>query len=127
MRWVAILTAVVMLVGCRPSVEVVERVRYDTLLVMSRHSDTIVNADSVIIRERLRGDTLLIEKERIIRRERIRIVRDTIREHRVDSVPVVVAATTATDNHRGNDSLWTVVIAGLVVGLILLMINRIRN
>ena len=124
MRWVAILTAVVMLVGCRPSVEVVERVRYDTLLVMSRHSDTIVNADSVIIRERLRGDTLLIEKERIIRRERIRTVRDTIREHRVDSVPVVVAAT---DNHRGNDSLWTVVIVGLVVGLILLMINRIRN
>lgn len=124
MRWVAILTAVVMLAGCRPSVEVVERVRYDTLLVMSRHSDTIVNADSVIIRERLRGDTLLIEKERIIRRERIRTVRDTIREHRVDSVPVVVAAT---DNHRGNDSLWTVVIVGLVVGLILLMINRIRN
>lgn len=57
MRWVAILTAAVILVGCRPSVEVVERVRYDTLLVMSRHSDTIVNADSVIIRERLRGDT----------------------------------------------------------------------
>ena len=74
------MTAVVILVGCRPSVEVVERVRYDTLLVMSRHSDTIVNADSVIIRERLRGDTLLIEKERIIRRERIRTVRDTIRE-----------------------------------------------
>lgn len=88
-RWlllavVVTLAAVILLAGCSP--RVIENVRYqhDTTYVERVRVDSVYKRDSVLIHQN--GDTVFVYKEKI--RERWRLLRDTIRVVKVDSIAV---------------------------------------
>lgn len=90
--WAWLIPFLVMLVGltmlcltsCSP--RIVERVVYqrDTTYIEKVRVDSLVQRDSVFIREK--GDTIYIYKERV--RDRWRLVRDTVTRVKVDSIAV---------------------------------------
>lgn len=73
-----------MFTSCSP--RVIENIQYkhDTTFVEKVRVDSLVQRDSVFVREK--GDTIYIYKEKV--RDRWRLVRDTIRVVKVDSVAV---------------------------------------
>lgn len=76
--------AILMLSSCSP--RIIESVRYqhDTTYVERVRVDSIYKRDSVLIHQK--GDTVFVYKEKI--RERWRLLRDTIRVVKVDSIAV---------------------------------------
>lgn len=122
--WVMI---VLPLAGCR-SVEtvVVERVKKDTVLDIKERRDTFWLSDSVVVKEWMRGDTVWIERSRHRSKERVRVVADTIREVRIDSIPMVI---TPQDNQGAIDSgrcrrLPAVISVVLAIVFLLILIKR---
>lgn len=80
-----IFSAVVLLQGCRtPAPVIVERVRTDTVRLLTERRDSIWLHDSVFFA--LTGDTVRIERWRTKYVECVRT--DTVYRSRVDSVPV---------------------------------------
>ena len=66
----------------------VERVTHDTTFVAREHRDSIYLHDSVFVKEWQKGDTVFVSKTQWKDRWRERIVKDTLRVVKVDSIPV---------------------------------------
>ena len=66
----------------------VERVTHDTTFVAREHRDSIYLHDSVFVKEWQKGDTVFITTMQWKDRWRERIVKDTLRVVKVDSIPV---------------------------------------
>jgi hypothetical protein len=66
----------------------VERVTHDTTFVAREHRDSIYLHDSVFVKEWQKGDTVFITTMQWKDRWCERIVKDTLRVVKVDSIPV---------------------------------------
>ena len=66
----------------------VDRVTHDTTFVAREHRDSIYLHDSVFVKEWQKGDTVFITTMQWKDRWRERIVKDTLRVVKVDSIPV---------------------------------------
>ena len=122
------LLIVLLLGGCRSAqTPVVERVSKDTVYDIRERHDTLQLIDSVVVREWMRGDTVWIERSHRRSKERVRVVRDTVREVRIDSIPIVIA-------QRGDEgfivgkqsrrSSVAIVVAAVMVIVFLLILMR---
>ena len=124
------LLIVLLLAGCRSTqTSVVERVSKDTVYDIRERHDTLRLIDSVVVREWMRGDTVWIERSHRSSRERTKVVRDTVREVRIDSIPIIIgrrggeAFSIGRQSRRGS----AVIVVAAVVLIVLLLILMKRN
>lgn len=124
------LMIVLLLVGCKSAqTTVVERISKDTVFDIRERRDTLQIIDSVVIREWMRGDTVWIESSHRRSKERVRVVADTVREVRIDSIPIVVAQRGDEGFGVGKQSRQTsvaIVVAVLMIIVFLLILMK-RN
>ena len=124
------LMIVLLLVGCRSAqTTVVERIRKDTVFDIRERHDTLQIIDSVVVREWMRGDTVWIERSHRRSKERVRVVADTVREVRIDSIPIVIAQRGDEGFGVGKQSRQTsvaIVVAVLTIIVFLLILIK-RN
>lgn len=124
------LMIVLLLVGCKSAqTTVVERISKDTVFDIRERRDTLQIIDSVVIREWMRGDTVWIESSHRRSKERVRVVADTVREVRIDSIPMVVAQRGDEGFGVGKQSRQTsvaIVVAVLMIIVFLLILMK-RN
>ena len=124
------LLIVLLLVGCRSAqTTVVERIRKDTVFDIRERHDTLQIIDSVVVREWMRGDTVWIERSHRRSKERVRVVADTVREVRIDSIPIVIAQRGDEGFRVGKQSRQTsvaIVVAVLMIIVFLLILMK-RN
>lgn len=120
-----LIMAALCLASCRSNSVTTATVRTDThdeATVSLKHTiDSVIVRETVIIRER--PDTVTVERERTVWRERI--VHDTVREHTTDTiiktetVEKVVEATPA----KGVGTGWTVALTLLAVIVLYMVIK----
>ena len=127
-RWLWLLI-VLLLAGCRSTqTSVVERVSKDTVYDIRERHDTLRLIDSVMVREWMRGDTVWIERSHRSSRERTKVVRDTVREVRIDSIPIVIgrrggeAFSIGSQSRRASAAI--VVAAVIIIVFILILMKR---
>ena len=124
------LMIVLLLVGCKSAqTTVVERISKDTVFDIRERRDTLQIIDSVVIREWMRGDTVWIESSHRRSKERVRVAADTVREVRIDSIPIVVAQRGDEGFGVGKQSRQTsvaIVVAVLMIIVFLLILMK-RN
>lgn len=86
---VAIIVA--MLTGCKTSDPVVvERISHDTIYRLQLSRDSIMVRDSIYITERMKGDTLILTRDRWHTAYRDRLMHDTTYISKCDTIPQVV-------------------------------------
>lgn len=125
------LLIVLLLAGCRSTqTSVVERVSKDTVYDIRERHDTLRIIDSVVVREWMRGDTVWIERSHRSNRERTKVVRDTVREVRIDSIPIVIgrrddeAYSIGRQSRRASAAIVVAVVIIIVFLLILMKRNK---
>ena len=125
------LLIVLLLAGCkRTQTAVVERVSKDTVYDIRERHDTLRLIDSVVVREWMRGDTVWIERSHRSSRERTKAVRDTVREVRIDSIPIVIgrrggeAVSIGRQSRRASAAIVVAVVIIIVFLLILMKRNK---
>ena len=125
------LLIVLLLAGCRSTqTSVVERVSKDTVYDIRERHDTLRLIDSVVVREWMRGDTVWIERSHRSSRERTKVVRDTVREVRIDSIPIVIgrrggkAFSIGRQSRRASAAIVVAVVIMIVFLLILMKRNK---
>lgn len=88
-KFLCFFAAAMLLQGCRTSgPAVVERVRTDTLRMVTERRDSVWLHDSVFVERFLRGDTVFVFQDRWHTKFVERVLTDTVYRVRVDSVPV---------------------------------------
>jgi len=125
------LLIVLLLASCRSiQTSVVERVSKDTVYDIRERHDTLRLIDSVVVREWMRGDTVWIERSHRRSKERTAVVRDTVREVRIDSIPIVIARredeafSFGRQSRRASVAIVVVVVIMIVFLLILMKRNK---
>ena len=123
------LLIVLLLAGCRSTqTSVVERVSKDTVYDIRERHDTLRLIDSVVVREWMRGDTVWIERSHRSSRERTKVVRDTVREVRIDSIPIVIGRrgdeAFSIGRHRRRASAAIVVAVVIIIVFLLILMKR---
>lgn len=125
------LLIVLLLAGCKSTqTSVVERVSKDTVYDIRERHDTLHLIDSVVVREWMRGDTVWIERSHRSSRERTKVVRDTVREVRIDSIPIVIgrrggeAFSIGRQSRRASAAIVVAVVIMIVFLLILMKRNK---
>ena len=125
------LMIVLLLVGCKSAqTTVVERISKDTVFDIRERRDTLQIIDSVVIREWMRGDTVWIESSHRRSKERVRVVADTVREVRIDSIPIVIgrrgdeAFSIGRQSRRASAAIVVAVVIMIVFLLILMKRNK---
>lgn len=89
MKWIKILCLLVLTAGCSSVRYVpVEAIRRDSVYITQIRIDSVVDRDSVYIKEWAKGDTVFIDKVKWKFRDRWRQTVDTLQVVRVDSVQV---------------------------------------
>lgn len=124
------LLIVLLLAGCRSTqTSVVERVSKDTVYDIRERHDTLRLIDSVVVREWMRGDTVWIERSHRSSRERTKVVRDTVREVRIDSIPIVIGRRggEAFSIGRQSRSASAAIVVVVVIMIVFLLILMKRN
>lgn len=120
-----------LLTGCRaPHRLVIERVVADTVVEHLSRIDTVMTSDSIIIRESMRGDTVWVERDHIHRGLKVKVVRDTIRQVRVDTIvsPAKVAELYAVDGDaRSAGGGNALPIAIMVVAGVMIIISGLKK
>ena len=114
-----------LLMGCKHIEYVsVPEMHTDTLYVSKVQHDSIHVKDSVYIHEWMKGDTVFLEVLKTKTKTKIKLLTDTIRESRVDSVAVPYPVEVVkTEHHWGG---WIAFIVTIVaIGAI--AIKRMRN
>ncbi len=118
-----------LLMGCKHIEYVsVPEVHTDTLYVSKVQHDSIHVKDSVYIHEWTKGDTVFLEVLKTKTKTKIKLLTDTIRESRVDSVavpyPVEVVKTKAT----GWWAFWGLIVTIVAIGTIgTIVIKKLKN
>lgn len=106
----------------------VERVTHDTTFVAREHRDSIYLHDSVFVKEWQKGDTVFITTMQWKDRWRERIVKDTLRVVKVDSIPVpypVVKEVEKKLTKTQKGLMWT---GGLsIMALLAFLVRKIRR
>ena len=123
-----IIVAALCLAGCRSNSVTTATVRTDThdeATVSLKHTiDSVIVRETVIIRER--PDTVTVERERTVWRERI--VHDTVREHTTDTIIKTVEVERVVNSplpHSGRGKTgWTVALTLLAVIVIYMVIKH---
>ena len=125
------LLIVLLLAGCRSTqTSVVERVSKDTVYDIRERHDTLRLIDSVMVREWMRGDTVWIERSHRSSRERTKVVLDTVREVRIDSIPIIIgrrggeAFIIGRQSRRASAAIVVAVVIIIVFLLILMKRNK---
>lgn len=87
MKWLVIVMA--LLASCK-SVEVVEVVKTETLHSGTVRIDSVRILDSVYVDTYSKGDTVYLEKTKVVYRDRIKIVHDTLylSEEKTKEIPI---------------------------------------
>lgn len=106
----------------------VERVTHDTTFVAREHRDSIYLHDSVFVKEWQKGDTVFITTMQWKDRWRERIVKDTLRVVKVDSIPVPYTVVKEVEKKLTNAQkglMWT---GGLsIMALLVFVYRKIRR
>lgn len=124
------LLIVLLLAGCRSTqTSVVERVSKDTVYDIRERHDTLRLIDSVVVREWMRGDTVWIERSHRSSREKTKVVRDTVREVRIDSIPIVIGRRGGEAFSIGRQSrkVSAAIVVAVVIMIVFLLILMKRN
>lgn len=124
------LLIVLLLAGCKSTqTSVVERVSKDTVYDIRERHDTLRLIDSVVVREWMRGDTVWIERSHRSSRERTKVVRDTVREVRIDSIPIVIGRRDGEAYSIGRQSrrASAAIVVAVVIIIVFLLILMKRN
>lgn len=124
------LLIVLLLAGCRSTqTSVVERVSKDTVYDIRERHDTLRLIDSVVVREWMRGDTVWIERSHRSSRERTKVVQDTVREVRIDSIPIVIGRRDGEAFSIGRQSrrASAAIVVAVVIMIVFLLILMKRN
>lgn len=98
----------------------VESARRDSIVTVNHVVDSVILADTVIITSR--ADTVFRTETR--RRDRIRLVRDTIRTSSVDTVKIIVPAPPSSSKESTKSRLWSVIGFGVLVAVAYLLKKR---
>ena len=122
------IVAVVLLAACKTKEKVVtiERVQHDTTYVSTQQRDSIWLHDSIYVKEWMMGDTVFVTKTQWRDRWRERIVTDTCRVVRVDSVPMPYPVEVKVEKQlswiqrtrmHGGDALFAILGIGAIYGI----------
>lgn len=106
----------------------VEHVTHDTTFVAREHRDSIYLHDSVFVKEWQKGDTVFITTMQWKDRWRERIVKDTLRVVKVDSIPVpypVVKEVEKKLTKAQKGLMWTGVL--FIMALLAFVFRKIRR
>lgn len=91
-----------------------EKVRVDTLRLVSLRTDTFRTHDSVFIRESVVGDTIRIVEHHFRDRTNVQVVRDTIYQSVRDTIRIEDKKDEVRGNQGGYDlPLWVRVVLGI--------------
>lgn len=91
-----------------------EKVRVDTLRLVSLRTDTFRTHDSVFIRESVVGDTIRIVEHHYRDRTKVQVVRDTIYQSVRDTIMMDDKKEEVSGNNMGYDlPLWVRVVIGI--------------
>lgn len=91
-----------------------EKVRVDTLRLVSLRTDTFRTHDSVFIRESVVGDTIRIVEHHYRDRLKVQVVRDTIYQSVRDTIMMDDKKEEVSGNNMGYDlPLWVRVVIGI--------------
>lgn len=108
-----------------------EKVRVDTLRLVTLRSDTFRIHDSVFIRESVVGDTVKIVEHHYRDRTKVQVVRDTIYQSVRDTIRLEDKKEAVSVNKDGDDlPLWlrmVIAIFFLYVVYVFLRINKING
>lgn len=124
------IATVVVFTACKTKERVVtvEHVTHDTTVVAREHRDSIYLHDSVFVKEWQKGDTVFVSVMQWKDRWRERIVKDTLRVVKVDSIPVpyeVVREVPRKLSKTQKGLMWT---GGLsIMALFAFLVRKIRR
>lgn len=108
-----------------------EKVRVDTLRLVSLRTDTFRTHDSVFIRESVFGDTIRIVEHHYRDRTKVQVVRDTIYQSVRDTIRLEDKKEAVSVNKDGDDlPLWlrvVITIFFLYVVYVFFRINKING
>ena len=105
-----------------------EKVRVDTLRLVSLRSDTFRTHDSVFIRESVVGDTIRIVEHHYRDRLKVQVVRDTIYQSVRDTIKIDDKKKEVSGNKNGYDlPLWVRVVLGIFFLYVVYMFYKISR
>ena len=108
-----------------------EKVRVDTLRLVSLRTDTFRTHDSVFVRESVVGDTVKIVEHHYRDRTKVQVVRDTIYQSVRDTIRLEDKKEAVSVNKDGDDlPLWfrvVITIFFLYVVYVIFRINKING
>lgn len=108
-----------------------EKVRVDTLRLVSLRTDTFRTHDSIFIRESVFGDTIRIVEHHYRDRTKVQVVRDTIYQSVRDTIRLEDKKEAVSVNKDGDDlPLWfrvVITIFFLYVVYVIIRINKING
>ena len=105
-----------------------EKVRVDTLRLVSLRADTFRTHDSVFIREYVVGDTIRIVEHHYRDRMKVQVVRDTIYQSVRDTIKIDEKKNEVSGNKNGYDlPLWVRVVLGIFFLYVVYMFYKISR
>lgn len=105
-----------------------EKVRVDTLRLVSLRSDTFRIHDSVFVRESVVGDTIRIVEHHYRDRLKVQVVRDTIYQSVRDTIRIEDKKEEVSGNKMGYDlPLWVRVVLGIFLMYVVYMFYKISR
>lgn len=105
-----------------------EKVRVDTLRLVSLRTDTFRTHDSVFVRESVVGDTIRIVEHHYRDRLKVQVVRDTIYQSVRDTIKIDDKKNEDSGNKNGYDlPLWVRVVLGIFFLYVVYMFYKISR
>ncbi len=118
---IILFVVVILAAACSRTVYIpVETLRRDSIVVANHVVDSVIMADTVIVT--VGADTVFRTETR--RRDRIRLVRDTIRISSADTVRIMIPAETPSRRKDGTPGLGAIVCATVLVAAVYLLKKR---
>lgn len=133
-RTIAIISAIVLLTGCRTTshIETAETNRnaaiHDTLRLLTTRIDTIRDSVFLSIESDRRGDTIFKTVQKVVYRDRISLKRDTVYRVNTDTVRVSshVDVATTTTKSGGIPTIFKLLSVIASAAVVYLIVKRIK-
>lgn len=133
-RTIAIISAIVLLTGCRTTshIETAETNRaaaiHDTLHLLTTRIDTIRDSVFLSIESDRRGDTIFKTVQKVVYRDRISLKRDTVYRVKTDTIRVSehVDVATTTTKSGGIPTLFKLLSVLVSAAVVYFIVKRIK-
>lgn len=119
--WISLFLFCLLMCGCRTEYVPLEVVKRDSVYIVSMDKDLVYVRDSVYVREK--GDTVFVDRGRIVYKDRVRVDTLTVYRDREIEVPVLVERKLSWwERVKMEYAEW---IIGVLLGIVLLL--RLRQ